>query len=92
MIKHIFADSIYIRQQTLAAGQIVSKHVHEYEHVSYLVQGQCVVEVEGKMTHVVAPKAIVIAAHKQHFVRAITDITWLCIHNTDVADPDFKEV
>jgi quercetin dioxygenase-like cupin family protein len=89
MIKHHFsAGGVYAREQTLESGDEVEKHVHDYDHLSYLGQGTALVEVDGEMLVLHAPCMLEIKAGKTHRIQALTDITWLCIHSEAIADPD----
>ena len=87
MIKHHFAGGVYAREQTLEAGEEVEKHIHSYDHLSFLCEGIATLEVDGELKTIHAPCAIEVKAGKAHRVQAITDITWLCIHAESVADP-----
>lgn len=92
MIKHHFsAGGVYAREQTLQAGQEVEKHVHGYDHLSYLGQGRALVDVEGELQILDAPCMLEIKAGKKHRIQALTDITWLCIHSEAIADPDIDK-
>ena len=92
MIKHHFsAGGVYAREQTLAAGQEVEKHVHDYDHLSYLGAGRALVEVDGEMQVLDGPCMLEIKAGKKHRIQALTDLTWLCIHSEAIADPDIDK-
>lgn len=92
MIKHHFsAGGVYAREQTLEAGQEVEKHMHDYDHLSYLGAGRAMIEVDGDLAIVQGPCMIEVKAGKTHRIQAITDITWLCIHAESVADPIVKK-
>ena len=92
MIKHHFsAGGVYVREQTLEAGREVEKHVHDYDHLSYLGAGSALVEVDGEMEVHHAPCMLEIKAGKKHRIQALTDITWLCIHSEAIADPDIDK-
>jgi quercetin dioxygenase-like cupin family protein len=88
MIKHHSAGGVYMREQTLAAGQEVEKHEHSYDHLSFLCWGSATLEVDGELQFLQAPCAIEIKAGKKHRIQALSDITWLCIHAESVADPE----
>lgn len=87
--KHHFpteGNKVYIREMhVLAQGQVVT-HRHRYEHYSILAQGEAVVEIEGDKQVLVGPVVISIPAHAHHRIKAITDISWFCIHGTDEDD------
>lgn len=92
MIKHHFsAGGVYAREQTLPAGHTVDKHVHDYDHLSYLGQGTALVDIEGELTVLQGPCMLEVKAGKTHTIQAITPITWLCIHSEAIADPDIKQ-
>lgn len=88
MIKHHFAGGVYAREQTLAAGQEVEKHEHDYDHLSFLCSGSAIVAVDDDWMHLEGPCALEIKAGKKHSIKAITDIVWLCLHAENVADPE----
>jgi quercetin dioxygenase-like cupin family protein len=87
-IVHHSAGGVYVREQTLAAGKEVEKHVHTYDHLSYLAQGRALVEIDGVLGIVQGPAMLEVKAGKTHRIQAITDLTWLCIHAEAIADPE----
>lgn len=92
MIKHHFsAGGVYAREQTLEAGKEVEKHVHDYDHLSYLTSGRVLLEIEGELSMLEGPCMLEIKAGKKHRIQALTDITWLCIHSEAIADPNIKQ-
>lgn len=91
MIRHHFsAGGVYAREQTLSAGEEVVKHVHHYDHLSYLVSGQATLEVGDELHVLHGPCMLEVKAGKAHRIQALTDVVWLCIHSESVADPDIK--
>jgi quercetin dioxygenase-like cupin family protein len=92
VIKHHFtAGGVYAREQTLRAGEEVEKHVHDYDHLSYLGEGSALVEVEDEMQILHGPCMLEVKAGKKHKIQALTDITWLCIHAEAIADPGIEK-
>lgn len=87
-IKHHFAGGVYAREQTLRAGEEVQKHVHEYDHLSYLARGTAMIEIDGVLSILEAPRMLEVKAGKAHRIQALSDLTWLCIHAESVADPE----
>lgn len=87
-IRHHFAGGVYMREQVLEAGKEVGKHVHDYDHLSYLASGSASVEVDGALQTLVAPSVLVVKAGQTHRIQALTDIVWLCIHAENVADAE----
>ncbi|AIO75265.1 cupin domain-containing protein [Burkholderia multivorans] len=88
-IKHHFtAGGVYAREQTLRAGEEVQKHVHDYDHLSYLAHGTAMLDVEGELSVLHGPCMLEVKAGRAHRITAVTDLTWLCIHAESVADPE----
>jgi quercetin dioxygenase-like cupin family protein len=87
-IRHHFAGGVYMREQTLEAGREVEKHVHAYDHLSYLASGSASVEIDGSLQTLVAPAVLVVKAGQTHRIQALTDIVWLCIHAESLADAE----
>lgn len=88
MTKHHFSAGVYVREMTLAKDHEVKTHEHSYDHFGLLGSGSALVEVDGTMTVYHGPAVIEIKAGEPHRIQALTDITWFCIHATDVADPE----
>jgi quercetin dioxygenase-like cupin family protein len=89
MIKHHFsAGGVYAREQTLKATEEVQKHVHDYDHLSYLASGTALLEIDGELTVLHGPCMLEVKAGKSHRIQALTNLTWLCIHAEAVADPE----
>lgn len=87
-VKHHFSAGVYVREMTLKKDHEVVTHAHVYDHLSVLGAGAALVEIDGEMSVHHGPAVIEIRAGKAHRIQAITDITWFCIHATDVTDPE----
>jgi len=85
-VDHHFADKLYAKQIMLPAGSEVIQHAHDYDHLS-IFSGVIELTVGDKVSTLSAPdpKCLVIKKGENHGIRAITDVTWFCIHNEDVA-------
>jgi quercetin dioxygenase-like cupin family protein len=88
MIKHHFAAGLYVREMTLDQDHEALTHKHEYDHLGLIGSGSAIVEVDGEIAVHHGPCVIEIKAGKAHRIQALTDITWFCIHATDIADPE----
>jgi quercetin dioxygenase-like cupin family protein len=88
MISFHNVGGVIVREEKLEAGQEVQKHVHDYDHLSYLATGRALVEIDGVLGIVQGPAPLEVKAGKTHRIQAITDITWLCIHSEAIADPE----
>jgi quercetin dioxygenase-like cupin family protein len=72
----------------IPAGLELTQHVHKFDHLSYLVKGSVMLEVDGKSEVHYAPKSFVIEAGKEHKVTSLSEAVWLCIHASDCTDPE----
>ncbi|WP_017776703.1 hypothetical protein [Paraburkholderia kururiensis] len=88
MIKHHFSAGVYVREMTLAKEGEVLTHEHVYDHFGILGAGSIILELDGEMSVHHGPCVVEIKAGKKHGIKALTDITWFCVHATDVADPE----
>jgi quercetin dioxygenase-like cupin family protein len=74
---------VFMVETHAPAGHVLEQHAHDKAHMSYLVRGEALVEVDGISTKYTGPCVLAIAAHKVHAVHALTGITWLCLWATD---------
>lgn len=86
--KHHFHDGVYGKEMHLPAGHFAVSHRHTYDHVSFLHAGRAIVTVDGRSEEHEAPTVLMIRAHKEHRIDALTDVVWFCIHETALTDPD----
>jgi quercetin dioxygenase-like cupin family protein len=87
-IRHHFWPGGYAKEMHLPTDHYAVSHRHEYDHVSMLAAGRARVDVDGESTEYVAPAFIMIRAHAEHTITALDDVTWFCMHATDVTDPE----
>jgi len=87
-VAHHFGGGVYMKEITVPAGLVVGQHVHKYDHLSYLVSGEAVVDAPFSRSTLHGPSGMVIEAGRAHSIRAVTDCVWLCIHATDCTDAD----
>lgn len=85
---HHWANGLYSKEMRVPAGVQIGKHVHDYDHFSFLLSGSVSVCVDGKSSVYDAPKLLVIEAGKEHVVTALTDVVWHCTHATTETDPE----
>lgn len=85
---HHFVGGVYAKETHIPAGVVLTQHAHEFDHLSALMKGMCVVEVNGKRHAHSAPELLTIKAHAVHSVTAVTDCVWACIHATTETDPE----
>lgn len=87
-IAHHFVGGLYAKETHIPAGIKLTQHSHTFDHLSALMKGSVMVEVNGRGEVHVAPKLLTIKAGQAHEVTAITDVVWACLHATDETDAD----
>lgn len=87
-VQYHFTPGLCGTEFTMPAGSSIGKHVHDYSHLSMLMQGAAVVEVCGVATTHKAPAVLTIEAGKEHIIRALSPVVWLCLHATDETEPE----
>lgn len=85
---HHFSSGVYAKQMMLPKGAVATSHKHTYDHMSVLAQGKVWVGVgeRGRLRMYTAPAVVEIKAGVNHFIHAIEDSVWFCIHATDETD------
>lgn len=82
------ADGIYAKEVHIPAGVELTSHAHTFTHKSILAAGKALVrsgEAEGLVE---GPWVLTIEKGVPHSVRAITNVTWFCLHATNESDPE----
>ena len=87
-IKHNFGGGVYAKEMHVPAGMVVAKHTHDFTHLSILASGKASVFIAGEKTDIEGPYCLTVEANKQHFIVAVTDVVWFCIHATDCTDAE----
>jgi len=94
-----YFGNIWVRQNSIdKAGDSFPGHKHHFDHVTLLVQGKILVEVEGyESKEYIAPTFVVINKDKQHKITALTDqVIYYCVfalrdENGEVIDPIYAD-
>jgi quercetin dioxygenase-like cupin family protein len=85
-IGHHFADGLYAKEINLLAGSEVIQHSHDYDHLSIFTGLiELTVDDETKILSASTPRCLVIKKGKHHGIKAITNVTWYCIHHEETA-------
>ncbi len=94
-----YFGNIWVRQNSIdKAGDFFPGHKHHFDHVTLLVQGKILVEVEGyEPKEFVAPTFVVIKKDKKHKITSITDnVIYYCVFalrdkNGEVMDEMYED-
>lgn len=79
MISFHEAADVFAVETRAPAGYELVQHAHDHDHLSFLASGTADVVIDGEAQTHVGPCMLTIRAHRQHSVRAITPIVWLCL-------------
>ena len=86
-IEHHFGGGSYIKETLIPRGASLGQHAHDHDHLSVLVRGSVILDVDGEKEVVMAPRVLTIKANKKHGVTALQDSIWLCVWATEETDP-----
>lgn len=82
------ADGVYAKEVRIPAGVELTNHAHTFTHKSILAAGRALVRAGGVEKPFEGPVMLTIKQGVEHSVRAITDVTWFCLHATNESDPE----
>jgi len=83
-VKEYFTDGIYTREVFLPKDSFVTSKIHKTRHQFFIMQGKCVIWVDGKEQIVEAPYIGVTEAGTRRVVYVLSDLIWATTH----ANPD----
>jgi quercetin dioxygenase-like cupin family protein len=89
---HYFSDGIYAKQMSLPKGHTATSHMHVYDHLSILAQGEVEVALNGVKTLFKAPACIDIKAGIEHEINALEDSVFYCIHAISETDKQLNNI
>lgn len=93
-IRHHFAGQdvdrgVYAKELLIPAGWMLRSHSHPYDHLSILASGYASLKLGDDEVHLIhGPQAFTIKKGVVHTLRAITAVTWFCIHPSNESDAD----
>jgi len=90
-----YFGNIWVRQNVLEkSGDVVLGHKHHFNHVSMLISGKVLVEVDGcEPKEFVAPTFIVIKKEYRHQFTALEDNTvWFCVYALRDVDGNVTDI
>jgi quercetin dioxygenase-like cupin family protein len=89
-IEHFLnVGGVYAKKCTFKRGESAPMHRHTFAHLSVVASGFFRIEREGEPAVDLGPGACYeVPAETSHRVHALTPGTWLCIHRSDIDDPD----
>ena len=96
LIKHTFADGVYIRQMDMIKGSVVVGAIHKHLHAWFLLTGHVTVATEDTTEDYIAPCYVVSTPGVKRVILANEDSIFVNVHknpsNTKDIDQLEKEI
>lgn len=83
-----FSHGVYGREMRVPAGSVISGHIHKFENLNVLLEGEMSVLTEDGIKRVQAGFVVVSPPGTKRIAYAHTDCRWLTIHGTEDRDLD----
>lgn len=87
-VKHHFSQGVYARELFIPKGTLLTGHIHKFEQLNIMSQGDISVLTEDGVVRVQAPFAIVSPPGTKRIAYAHEDTVWTTVHGTDETDLD----
>ena len=91
-LKHSFADGVYVRQMDMKKGSAVVGHIHNHEHVWFLLTGNLAVATEKTVEEYIAPCYVIAQPGSKRVIYALEDSIFVNIHKNPSNTKDIKEL
>lgn len=76
----VVSSGVEVRRWKFKAGNVMISHVHDYDHLSFLLSGEGTLRANGIDRDLAAPCMVEIKAGIEHAFYAKTDVSWDCVH------------
>lgn len=86
-VEHGFAHQLYVRKARFPAGSILVGEMHNYSHLSVLLSGRMVTNIDGVMVEIEGPMDVIAQPGTKRVGVALTDVVWITAHG---GPPDTK--
>ena len=90
--KHTFADSVYIRQMTIAKDEMIIGAIHKHLHVWFLLSGHITVLTEGKLEEYKAPCTVLSEPGVKRVIYGNEESIFTNVHKNPTNTEDIKEL
>lgn len=75
----VVAAGVEVREWKFRAGTVTLSEIHEFDHLSILISGRCILRSNGEDRHLIGPCMVEIKAGIEHALYAISDVVWDCV-------------
>jgi len=90
--KHTFADSIYIREMTIAKDEVIIGAIHKHLHVWFLLSGNITVLTEGELKEYKAPCTVLSEPGVKRVIYGNEESIFTNVHKNPTNTEDIKEL
>lgn len=84
--QHHFAPGVYVREQFIPAGMVLTGKIHRHETMNILVSGTIRVTTDRGVTELTGPKIYNSPPGMKKAAFTLTDVIWLNVHPTEETD------
>ena len=91
-LKHSFADGVYVRQMDMKKGSAVVGHIHNHEHVWFLLTGNLAVATEKTVEEYIAPCYVIAQPGSKRVIYALEDSIFVNIHKNPSNTKDIEKL
>lgn len=85
-VKNHFSKGVYARELFIPKGTVLTGHIHKYENLNIMSQGELSILTEGGVVRVKAPYTVVSPPGTKRLAYAHEDTVWTTIHGTNETD------
>lgn len=90
-VEHHFSLGVYARTLYIPKGVTLTGHIHKYENLNILIQGEMSVLAGNEVKRIKAPFTVVSPPGTKRIAYAIEDSIWMTIHGTHEQNVDLIE-
>jgi len=83
-----FSKGVYARELLIPKGTVLTGHIHKYQNLNIMSQGELSISTENGVIRVKAPYTVVSPPGTKRLAYAHEDTIWTTIHGTDETDVD----
>jgi hypothetical protein len=91
-VDHRFAHQLYVRTARFPAGSILVGETHNFSHLSVLLSGRMVTNIDGVMVEVEGPLDVIAQPGTRRVGVAITDVVWVTAHGGPPATERIEDI
>jgi len=86
LTQHHFADGVYLRELFVPAGVVAVGKIHRTKHMTIIASGTCRITTDDGVKEITGPGVFICEAGMKKAVYAVTDVTIMNAHPTELTD------